>query len=413
MLDDNIENDVINELKLYYQDKFYSWNALVKKINHLPDNSQNYVVAEDRFTVVVNLLYGFIKQTMVFPVSSEFISDDSVISIVVKQNIEEENTDKKALAIATSGSQAQPKIVLISRHNIISHCQNFVKIIPINSSSVWLNCMPLSHIAGVMIVYRCWFNNASMLLHDCFDAEKIWHDIHQYSVTHISLVPRMLSRLLDLSQSSKIPESLKFVIIGGDKISDSLYQRAISAGWPLYISYGMTEATSTIAIGKTPDKLRPLNGFEIQVNSDQILKIKGAMVVENVVKKGTRRDLFDDWFETNDRVNWNGQYISILGRNDNMIIAGGKNISPQYLESLLSESPFISDIAIGKSHNDEWGNTIIAIVCGNLDEFKKWIKNEIQSGYQPRIFIKVESVPRNLMGKIDRKAVSELIDNSI
>ena len=416
---DELKSGIDNELTLYYQEKYYLWDDLIKKINHFSIASPYIVSAQDqdRFSTVLILLYGFINMKTVFlanSVASPFFRR-GIEGVANKLNTPPlSNEETTALAIATSGSQSKAKIIFISRTNIVSHCDNFIKAIPINTSSVWLNCMPLNHIAGVMIIYRCWFNNASMLLHDNFNARKVWDDLHHFSVTHISLVPRMLSQLLEHSQNSEPPKTLKFAIVGGDKISESLFQRAISAGWPVYLSYGMTEATSTIAIGYTPDKLTPLSGFKIQLTSDNILKIKGAMVVQEMLAQETivkEVPASEEWFETNDRVMWDGQYLSVQGRNDNMIISGGKNMYPQYIESLLSVSPVIDDIAIGKVSNDEWGDTIAALVCGDLDEFKIWVKKEIQSACQPRIFIKVEQIPRNVMGKIDRKEVVNIISN--
>ena len=408
---------VNSEFNLYYQNKHYSWADLEQQIGSLspePYSSHLVISAQQRFTTILYLLYGFINEQVVFPASPECIEETAINRCILPEN--------SALAIATSGSQSKPKVAIISRHNIISHCQNFVRIIPMEVSSVWLNCMPLNHIAGVMIVYRCWFNNVSMLLHDDFDVQKIWDDIHHFAVTHISLVPRMLSRLLEYSQYSKLPENLKYVIVGGDKISEALFQRAVSAGWPIYISYGMTEATSTIAIGRTPDKLIPLDDFKIELNSDEVLKIKGPMVVSRVVSSVVLSVISDnadakkeqcdtEWLLTNDRVKWDGKYLSVQGRNDDMIISGGNNIAPQYIESLLSSSVVIDDVAIGKICDSEWGDTIVALVCGDLDEFKIWVKKEIQSVYQPREFIKTVQIPRNLLGKINRNAVQIIINN--
>ncbi len=394
-----------NELKLYYGDKLYSWNELSKRFHNLPVVSQGIVSSEQRFSTILHFLYGFVYEETIFPVGLAIIEDDSLFSPLLKRG-----TKGAALAIATSGSQAKPKIALISRDNIISHCQSFVKRIPVEASSVWLNCLPLSHIAGVMIVYRCWFNNAAMLLHDDFNVQKVWRDIHHFSVTHISLVPRMLSLLLEHSRGACVPDHLKYIIVGGDKLSDELFHRAESAGWPIYISYGMTEACSTIALGLSPNELIPLDGFEIDTAPDDVLSIKGPGVFSGYADSNAGITEYE-WFETNDCVLWDGHFLSILGRNDNMIISGGKNIAPDYIESLLQSSEFVRDIAIGKISNREWGDTIAALICGDLNEFKVWIKQEIPSPYRPRIFVEAETIPRNFMGKIDRKAVQQLIND--
>ena len=346
---------------------------------------------QDRLSLLLAILCGIVKKKTV----CLYTSNTAFI---------EQTSDSIALVIGTSGSQAEPKIIHISWKNIVSHCQSFVKIIPVDAASIWLNCMPLNHIAGVMIIYRCWFNQASMILHNSFNEKKVWQDINDCAVSHISLVPRMLFKLLELSQNCSLPASLKYVLVGGDSLSESLYQRAISAGWPIYISYGMTEASSTIAIGRSPDKLKILDGFTVSLTDKNVLKIKGNMVAHET-----------GWFITHDRVRLNNNHLSIIGRNDYMIIAGGKNIAPQSIESLLLSIPdasdFFSDIAIGTIKHPNWGDTIAAVFCGrskkNLDS---WINKNIAAAYRPRHFIRVAEVPRNSLRKIDRKAVQSIID---
>lgn len=406
------------ELKLYYHNVHYLWADLKHQASYLSGNSSDIIIpAEQGFSTVLYLLNGFLTKQGVFPVSANIKALNYSLP-----------TKEFALAIATSGSQAKPKIAIISRENIISHCRNFKKLIPIDKSSCWLNCMPLHHIAGVMIVYRCWFNNASMLLHDGFDVQKVWQDLNGFSVSHISLVPRMLYRLLEFSQDSKPPQSLKYAIVGGDKISDSLFQRAISAGWPIYISYGCTEATSTIALGTTANQLKLLDELEVKLMPDKTLNLKGPMVFIAYVNSGIayceNSTFINSWFATNDRVTWDGNYLSVLGRNDDMIISGGENIAPQYIESLLQASDVVEDIAIGKcqdvkhnmsevSDNDEWGDTIVALIVGDLEKFKLWVKNKIKVSYQPRVFIPVKQIPRNQMGKVDRNAIKKLIKKTL
>ncbi|MCU7833765.1 MAG: AMP-binding protein [gamma proteobacterium symbiont of Taylorina sp.] len=333
--------------------------------------------------------------------------------------------DDIVLAIATSGSQAEPKIALISHKNIIAHCRSFVRSIPVNSRSMWLNCMPMSHIAGVMIVYRCWFYHTAMLLHDSFNVERVWRDLHLHPITHISLVPRMLFLLLEHQlmiqknniADSTLPKSLSYVIVGGDKISDTLYQRAVLAGWPVYFSYGMTEAASTIAIGRNPERLKLLEGFSAIINAQGTLNIKGDMVISSYANPADNYRFDENGFKTNDRVQIEGDYLQFLGRNDYMIISGGESIAPEYIESLLSEAPGIKGLAIAKYRDDnpdninadERGDTIVALVHGDIEQLKSWSQLHIKSCYRPRIFIKVEKIPINILYKIDRQAIEEIL----
>lgn len=343
------------------------------------------------------------------------------------QQIELCQADDIVFSIATSGSQEKPKTALLSRNNIIAHCRSFSQSIAIDESSVWLNCMPMNHIAGVMIVYRCWYYKADMLLHDGFDVKKIWRELFQYQVTHISLVPRMLARLLDyqfsLQGDKSIVKSLHTVLVGGDRLSQSLYQRAVSAGWPVFISYGMTEAASTIAIGRQADCLKLLPGLSARVDTKGVLQLKGEMIISAYAAPHIKenRECFDQgWFKTSDLAQIEAGCLTLSGRNDHIIITAGKNISPQFVEDLLSYAPDIDDFAIGKyrpgESDNEWGDTIVVLISTHqrqfdIKEFKSWLSENIQSVFKPRLFIAVDQIPRNSLGKIERNKIQSIIDN--
>ncbi|GEM_PF-3426243 len=435
------------DLKLYYQDKVYNGTELLSMAaqQFALEVSVLSVDAEHVFSTLLALLQGYTRQQCVFPVSKNVTrtqaADILSQSEYMNHPLFPEGT---ALAVATSGSQAEPKIALISFNNIQAHCRSFLAQVPVCSDSLWLNCLPLSHIAGLMIVYRCALGQAGMLLHQGFNAQQVWHDMFEYPVTHISLVPAMLAQLLDIQerlQIHELPETLDYVIVGGDRLSTSLYQRALAHGWPLLISYGMTEATSTIALGKQVDQLLPLKGFELRTDNDNNLYIKGDMVFSHYLHKEPSANknkepsanknkepsankkphkhtsCFDNgWFKTSDKVIIDQGQLTIIGRNDFMIISGGENLAPEAIEAMLLQAPLISDIAVGSMHHEIWGQTIVALVAESLTEkqlvsFKIWLKEHIRSACRPRFFISVPAIPRTELGKIDRRRVQTIIDS--
>lgn len=341
------------------------------------------------------------------------------------QKIETCQSNDIVLSIETSGSQSQAKAALISHRNIFSHCQSFIQSIPIDKHSIWLNCMPLHHIAGIMIVYRCWYSKATMILHDNFNEQKIWDDLYHKNVTHISLVPRMLLRLLDYQSSldsthsqKKLPSSLKYILIGGDSLSEALYQRAISMEWPIVISYGMTEATSTIAIGLKPNQLKLLPGIMARVDNNGELQLRGEMIISQYAEQSS---LDKGWLKTNDLVQINGNILSILGRNDHLIIRSGEKNQPQTIELLLSKIPGVDDLAITKYRSetsaDERGDSIVLLVSNKYKEIdieliKKWIKENIKTFYQADYILQIDKIPRTSLGKINRGALQSIVNKS-
>ena len=407
------------DLKLYYQDKVYNCTELLSMAaqQFAPEVSVLSVDAENVFSTLLALLQGYTRQQCVFPVSKNVTrtqaADILSQSEYMNHPLFPEGT---ALAVATSGSQAEPKIALISFNNIQAHCRSFLAQVPVCSDSLWLNCLPLSHIAGLMIVYRCALGQASMLLHQGFNAQQVWHDMFEFPVTHISLVPAMLAQLLDIQerlQVNTLPDTLRYVIVGGDRLDPSLWHRALVHGWPLLISYGMTEATSTIALGKQLDQLIPLKDFELRTDNDNNLYIKGNMVFSHYLHERSRdySSSFDNgWFKTSDKVRVEVGRLSVIGRNDDMIIPGGENLSPQAIETMLLKAPMITDIAVGTVRHAVWGQSIVALVVLNstadgIKDFQNWVKQSVPSSCRPRLFIPVSKIPRTSLGKINRRQV--------
>lgn len=341
------------------------------------------------------------------------------------QKIETCQSNDIVLSIETSGSQSQAKAALISHRNIFSHCQSFIQSIPIDKHSIWLNCMPLHHIAGIMIVYRCWYSKAAMILHDNFNEKKIWNDLHYKQVTHISLVPRMLLRLLDYqsnldstNRQKNLPSSLKYILVGGDSLSEALYQRAIGMGWPIFISYGMTEATSTIAIGQESNQLELLAGISARIDSNGILQLKGEMIISQYAEQSS---LDNGWLNTNDLVQINGNTLSVIGRNDHLIIRSGENIQAETIEQLFSKMPGVNDLAITKYRSEtsanEKGDSIVILISNNYKKIdikliKNWIKENIKTFYQPDYILQIDKIPRTSLGKINRGALQSIVNKS-
>lgn len=387
-------------LNIIYNNKHYSWESLVGLCE-----GGSYRSQPESFLSCLNIISGLLNKTLFVTADFTAIEYSST-------------THTNLLALATSGSQGDPKTVLINEDNVVSHCDSFQKIIPLNKSSVWLNCMPLKHIGGLMIIYRCGFHGATMLLQDGFDERKIWHNINEFSVSHISLVPVMLSKLLDISKDAVPPATLKYVLIGGDRISDALFKRAKSLGWPVYLSYGMTECTSTVAIGTQPGCLDLLDGFEVCLSERGTLKLKGKMIAASY-SNSEQEITTDDWFETHDLAKLDQRSLTILGRDDFAINSGGECLSVEYIEQLIEPAieqsqGTIQDIAVGSVDNDIWGHSVAVLVCGSCDALQEWVdlyweSEGIASKFKPRVFVGCDFIPRNEMGKVERFRVQELL----
>ena len=156
--------------------------------------------------------------------------------------------DRPRLLLATSGSSGLPRLVKLSDSNLQASVQAANERLKLSHTSVWLDCLPLVHIGGLSILLRCACAGASVVLHEGFDAPGVMDDLHNHQVSHISLVPAMLAQLLDLAKPP--PPSLQVVLVGGAPLEPSLAAKALAAGWPVWVTYGMTETASMLAARK-------------------------------------------------------------------------------------------------------------------------------------------------------------------
>jgi O-succinylbenzoic acid--CoA ligase len=333
------------------------------------------------------------------------------------------NSSGIQLIVATSGSSGEPKGVMLSTAAITASAEAVNASLNLLENDCWLNCLPLYHIAGLSIIYRCHYARASMVLHEHFHAEQVWKDLVNYCVTHISLVPVMLSRLLDVSHDASPPASLRVALIGGAALSASLARRAHNAGWPIVISYGMTETGSLCAYDDSPDAGmeggrvgRPLNGFKISVvNGEGNISIRGPALMSGYANPGLLPGfgLIDDSFTTGDVGRFDKQgMLHVIGRSDDALVSAGRTIHPREVEEQMEKYPGIGRVAITALPDPTWGDKLVAVFeAGDFDAagIEGWAREQLVSAIRPRIFVELDKLPVNQMGKLDRTKLRETI----
>lgn len=334
-----------------------------------------------------------------------------------------------ALVIATSGSEGTPKAVMLTPDNLDAAAHAANARLPLAAGDLWLGCLPLHHIGGLSILYRCARAGATLLQHEGFDAAAVWRDLQRHPVTHISLVPAMLARLLDYagsdgSRAPAPPPTLRHALIGGAALSRALFERARAAGWPLCPTWGMSESAAQAATLADPgadwregEVGTLLPGFECRIGDGDgdsgRVHLRGPQVMAGYLNPELRPGdgLLDGWLPTADlgRLDAAG-HLSILGRADDMFVSGGVNVHPLEVESCLAACPGVTDIAITALPDPVWGDALVALVVGSApaEAVREWGHRHLTSAQWPRRVLHIERLPRNAMGKIERAALRTL-----
>lgn len=400
-----------NSLALHYGEQtwtFAEWLAEIRLLaSTLPPGGSPLVLSGNSLELARHAGACSIRNRAFFPVDRS--------SSLQKTSLELDRTlNDVALIISTSGSEGKPRAVLLGKAQLDAAAVASNARLPLAPGDLWLNCLPLYHVGGQSILWRCARAGAGVRLHDNFDAASVASDLASLPVSHISLVPAMLARLLDLG--TRPPPTLRVTLIGGAALSRPLYEKATAAGWPLYPSYGMSEtaaqcATFDPADGPWHEGLvgQPMPGHEICIGNDGRIRIRGPQVMLGYLD-GSGPD-GDGWLLTGDlgEIDANGN-LTVLGRADDMLISGGRNVHPQEIESCLAACPGVEDIAVTGLPDPVWGDLIVALVVGPVapENLLAHARAHLPSAALPRQIRHLAHLPRNATGKLERAALRRL-----
>jgi len=286
---------------------------------------------------------------------------------------------EEATVVFTSGSAAKPKAALHLLQNHVTSAWGANQAMPFVPGDRWLLSLPLYHVGGLAILFRCIMSGATLVLPDeaglsiSRPRQDLAQLIRQEHLSHLSLVPTQLFRLLQCRHLKSAVRSLKVVLVGGAPTSIEMLRQAQEAGIPVYPTYGCTEASSQIATARPPlgerDKLpqmKILPGREVTLAENGEIFVRGPVVFAGYLQPDRLvKDMRDSdgWYHTGDlgRLSSKG-LLSIAGRVDHMFISGGENIQPAEIEQAICQLPGITDAVVVPVHDDEWGERPFAFV---------------------------------------------------
>ncbi len=316
----------------------------------------------------------------------------NVTTGIAKRCASEIETSEQAILLFTSGSSSSPKLVSLKIEHFLASAQGSIEKLNLVSNSSWLLSVPLFHVSGLSILFRCLLSSSAFIL--TVDLLKG----HPFA-THISLVPTQLLRILERSSSFPL---LKCALIGGAPISETLIQRALEKQLPLYLTYGMTEMASQITMTCYFDTLlpvhlgKPLPGKEISFSNEGEILVKGNSLFTGYESAdGAQKTLLDGgWLATRDLGSLDAQgNLKYKGRKDNLFISGGENIYPEPIEEALGSIPGVLQALVVPFDDPEFGKRPAAFVYMQEKMLSKEEFHERLSTLLPRFCLPVHFLP--------------------
>ncbi len=323
-----------------------------------------------------------------------------------------------AAVLWTSGTSGSPRGVVVSARNLRASARAAAARLGLGGRDRWLASLSIAHVGGLALVTRALILGSEIVAEGAFDAGRASALIDEGRVTHASLVPTQLLRLLDARGDRPPPSAFRCVLVGGALAPDDLVRRALALGWPIALTYGMTEMTSQVATAP-PSLVRrkpgtvgpPLDGVELRISGIGEILVRGATRASGTV--GTRVPLVDadGWYATGDLGHLDEEgHLWVTGRRSERIISGGVTIDPREVEAVLRAHPAVVDVCLVGLPDAEWGEKLAAAVVPvegafDLEEVDAWSRDRLGPPRRPRRWLLLNELPLNANGKVDRAAV--------
>ena len=350
-------------------------------------------------------------------------------------NFQAANRSKQDLAVImyTSGTTGKSKGAKLTHQNLTSNCEVLEKSWEFSNNDVLLHMLPTYHTHGLLVACNLLaMVGGSMIFLPKFNVENALKWIPK--ATSMMGVPTYYTRLLDSPKFNKnISKNIRLFISGSAPLSADTHKMFKKrTGLSILERYGMTEtnmSTSNPYRGKRIAGTigKPLPGVEIRItdrltgkvlpdNNIGVIEQRGENVFSGYweMPEKTRESFTpDNFFITGDlgKRDKNG-YITLVGRDSDMIISGGLNVYPKEVENHIDEIHEVRESAvIGVPHPD-LGEGVVAVVDlkEKLIDQKKIednLKPKLAKFKQPKYYIFVEELPRNAMGKIQKASLRE------
>jgi len=280
------------------------------------------------------------------------------------------SADQPAVIVFTSGSTGDPKAALLSLNNLHHNAVLSNRNIPVVPGDRWLLSLPLYHVSGLGILFRCLAGGGAVALPGL--GEAIEDAILRLAVTHVSLVPTQLRRTLRTEQGVRALKRLKAILLGGGPIPGSLLDRAAAHGLPVCTTYGLTEMASQVAtspLGQAPTSTNrgapPLEPGTVAISNDNEILVRGNSLFLGYARGSeiVRSLTPDGWFPTGDLGAFDDSgLLHVHGRRDNRFISGGENIHPEEIERELCRIDTVLDAVVVPVDDDEYGQRPVAFL---------------------------------------------------
>jgi len=337
-----------------------------------------------------------------------------------------------AAILYTSGTTGRSKGAMLSHQNLSLSAVTLIDYWGWQGDDVLLHALPIFHVHGLFVALHCAMLTATpMIFLAGFDARRVVEVLPQATV--MMGVPTFYTRLLASPELNReVCGGMRLFISGSAPLTEQTFADwEAKTGQRILERYGMSETmmnTSNPLIGdRVPGTVGyPLPGVQVRVADEAgeilpsgqvgVLEVKGPNVFSGywrMPEKTATEFRTDGFFITGDLASQDESgRVTLVGRAKDLVISGGYNVYPKEVESLLDAMPTVRESAvIGVPHPD-FGEAVVAVVVPSADEVdlpsvEAALAGQLARFKQPKRVCNLPELPRNAMGKVQKKLLRE------
>lgn len=330
------------------------------------------------------------------------------------------------LMIPTGGTSGKIRFTMHRWSTLAASAYGFQAFFNANHVSSFC-VLPLYHVSGFMQLVRSLLTMGKVVFGsvDTFDeGHRVLSEAEEQEC-FLSLVATQLERLL--RDESKVMSLLKYraIFVGGGPVSDELLKKAVDLGLPLAPTYGMSETAAQVA---TMEPEAFLEGKTGQGKALPHVRLSIVDEMGNMLGAGNvgriqiwASSIFRGYYGEEERkvdsvvapdlgsLDAFGN-LTVQGRTDRVIISGGEKVDLSEVERVLQETRLVSDVYAFGLDDDEWGSRLVLAYVpvgeSTVDDDLRWaLLGKLADFKMPKMWLRMESLPRNEAGKIIRQVL--------
>ena len=353
--------------------------------------------------------------------------------------------DDHCALLYTGGTTGKPKGVLHTHRVMVAMVLMQMADFDWPNLPRFLAMTPITHAAGALIP-PVLMRSGTVIMHAGCDVKTFCSLVERHRVNCTFMVPTMIYVLLDspVRQDHDL-SSLETLIYGAAAMAPARLIEGISELGPIFMQlYGQSEAPMAMTVlhkhehdpVNHPQRLSscgtPVVGIQLDLLDEEgqsvpigevgEICVRGPLVMQEYINKPQENAhaFRHGWLYSGDLARRDADgYLYIVDRSKDMIISGGFNVYPREIEDVLSTHPAVAAVAVVGVPHDKWGEAVHAVVVWRAGQSADWgelaeqVRAKKGAIHVPKYFHAVEQLLTTGLGKVDKKAIRQQVQNQL